>query len=175
MRGAPPPRRARRCAARPATAERGAGSVIVLAIIGSVLALTAGLLPVLILFVHSQRAANAADAAALAAADALTGAVVGSPCDLAASVAQRNGARLISCANTGPETSVTVAMRILAFELTATARAGPAPEPGRARAPPRRARRRAHQPLGPRSGTCRAKRPVRAQESPMRSPGPHVL
>ncbi len=55
-------------------------------------ALTALVVPGHHVFVASQRAANAADAAALAAADAISGAVPGVPCALAATVAARNGA-----------------------------------------------------------------------------------
>ncbi|MDR5700261.1 Rv3654c family TadE-like protein [Agromyces aerolatus] len=110
---------------RTARAERGSGSVLVLAIVGAVLALTAGLVPLLGVFVHSQVAANAADAAALAAADALAGAVPGVPCELAELVARRHGTRLVSCDGAGAEASVSVAARVLTFEITARARAGP--------------------------------------------------
>ena len=57
-------------------------------------------------FVATQRVANAADAAALAAADATSGAVPGVPCDLAAGVAARNGATLVGCEIDGPVASV---------------------------------------------------------------------
>lgn len=110
-------------------ASRGAGSVLVLAIVGATLALTAALVPVLGLLVSSQLAANAADAAALAAADALTGAVPGRPCALARTAAARNGARLVSCEGDERAATATVAVvvRSLTFELTARARAGPPP------------------------------------------------
>lgn len=98
-----------------------------LAVVGAVLTLTAGLVPVLGVIVQSQLAANAADAAALAAADALTGAVPGTPCALARTVAQRNGARLMSCDGDGLETSVSVAINVLGFEVTPRSRAGPEP------------------------------------------------
>lgn len=108
-------------------AERGAGSVLVLAIVGAVVALTTALLPMLGVVVQSQVAENAADAAALAAADARIGAVAGNPCSLARLVARRNGARLVTCDGTDTEASVSVAVSVLGFEITARARAGPAP------------------------------------------------
>ncbi|MRG60455.1 helicase [Agromyces sp. CFH 90414] len=109
--------------------ERGAGSVLALAIVGGVVALTVGLVPVLAVHVHSQRAANAADAAALAAADAISGAVAGEPCALADQVARRNGARLASCEEAeGGVASVSVAVGVLGLEVSARARAGPPPE-----------------------------------------------
>ncbi|WP_373692815.1 Rv3654c family TadE-like protein [Agromyces silvae] len=129
--------RARRADLR---SDRGSGSVLVLAIVGSVLALTAGLLPLLSVFVQTQVAANAADAAALGAADALTGAVPGTPCALAEQVARRNGARLVSCGGDGLEASVSVAVGSFGFAITARARAGPSP--GRER------RRRSDTPCG---------------------------
>ena len=43
------------------------------------------------------RAAAAADLAALAAADAARGITPGEPCAVAADVARRNGARILSC------------------------------------------------------------------------------
>ncbi|WP_350347428.1 Rv3654c family TadE-like protein [Agromyces sp. G08B096] len=112
--------------------ERGAGSVLALALVGAVVAVTLGLVPVLAVFVESQRAANAADAAALAAADAVSGAVAGEPCALAATVAARNGARLTGCTGGDDgEATVAVVVEALVFEVTARARAGPAPAPRR--------------------------------------------
>jgi secretion/DNA translocation related TadE-like protein len=81
--------------------------------------------PVVTTFVVSQRAANAADAAALAAADAVTGAVPGIPCELAAQVAARNGATLATCDVAGLVATVTVAVSSFGFEFGAAARAGP--------------------------------------------------
>jgi secretion/DNA translocation related TadE-like protein len=105
--------------------ERGAASVLALGIVGAVVALTVAVVPMLTVFVASQRAANAADAAALAAADAISGAVPGVPCPLARQVAARNDATLGSCAADGPAASVTVTVSVLGFELEASARAGP--------------------------------------------------
>lgn len=105
--------------------ERGAASVLALAIVGATVALSALVVPVTAVFAASQRAANAADAAALAAADALSGAVPGVPCELAGSIAARNGAALASCEAGGPVASVTVMVSSFSVELRADARAGP--------------------------------------------------
>ncbi|MDQ0574587.1 Rv3654c family TadE-like protein [Agromyces albus] len=105
--------------------EGGAASVLALGIVGAIVALTIAVVPMLTVFVASQRAANAADAAALAAADATSGAVPGVPCQLAGHVAARNGATLGACEARGPAASVTVTVSVLGFELDASARAGP--------------------------------------------------
>ncbi|UOE44353.1 Rv3654c family TadE-like protein [Agromyces larvae] len=105
--------------------ERGAGTVLVLATVAGMIALTALIVPLLAVPIASQRAANAADAAALAAADALSGAIAGVPCDLAAAVAERNGAQLVGCETAGPVASVSVRRGVLGLAVEARARAGP--------------------------------------------------
>ncbi|QAY75083.1 helicase [Agromyces protaetiae] len=109
--------------------DRGAGSVLALAVIGAVVALVVGIVPVLAILVDTQRAANAADAAALAAADATSGAVAtsGSACELAGRVARRGGAEVVSCEIDGLEASVAVRLTAALFPVTARARAGPPP------------------------------------------------
>ena len=117
-----------RCSARrhgAAGDEAGAASIVALGLVGAIVALAALLAPVLGVLVATQRVANAADAAALAAADATSGAVSGVPCDLAASVAARNGATLVGCEVDGPVASVTAQSTIFGFTVDARARAGP--------------------------------------------------
>ncbi|MFT4219693.1 MAG: helicase, partial [Microbacterium sp.] len=78
----------------------------------------------------SQRAAAAADAAALAAADTLSGATAGAgadPCGAAAAVAEANGASLRSCALDELTATVRVAVPFAALSAEAAARAGPPP------------------------------------------------
>ena len=106
-------------------AERGAASVLALGIVGAVVALTAAVVPLTTAFVASQRAANAADAAALAAADTISGLVPGVPCELAARVAARNGASLRACRADGAVVTVVVVVSAIGMELDAAARAGP--------------------------------------------------
>ncbi len=105
--------------------ETGAASIVALGLVGAIVALAALLAPVLGVLVATQRVANAADAAALAAADATSGAVPGVPCDLAASVAARNGATLAGCEIDGPVASVTAQSTMFGFTVDARARAGP--------------------------------------------------
>ena len=105
--------------------ESGAASVVALGLVGAIVALAALLVPVLAVFVATQRVANAADAAALAAADATSGAVPGIPCDLAAGAATRNGATLTGCEIDGPVASVSVQSTPFGFAVEARARAGP--------------------------------------------------
>ncbi|MCD2444205.1 hypothetical protein LQ757_18130 [Agromyces sp. SYSU K20354] len=105
--------------------ESGAATVVAIGLVGAIVALAAVLAPTLGVFVATQRVANAADAAALAAADATSGAVPGVPCDLAASVAARNGATLTGCDIDGPAASVTARSTMFGFAVVARARAGP--------------------------------------------------
>lgn len=105
--------------------ESGAASVTALGIVGAIVAISVAAVPVLGVFVDSQVAANAADAAALAAADAVSGAVPGVPCELAGAVAARNGAELVACVAEGPVAVVHVAVGRLGFTVEAAARAGP--------------------------------------------------
>ena len=112
-------------AAPDGSGERGAASVVAVAILGAVVSLAVGVIAVLGAAVASQLAANAADASALAAADAVSGAVAGEPCALASELAERNGARLVSCRIVGPAASVVVSVGRGAFDAEASARAGP--------------------------------------------------
>lgn len=75
--------------------------------------------------VGAQRASAAADAAALAAADALLGVAAGEPCALADRIARVNGATLAACETAGAVVTVTVAVPVAGFGVTARARAGP--------------------------------------------------
>jgi secretion/DNA translocation related TadE-like protein len=80
--------------------------------------------------VLASRAAAAADLAALAAADALRGVTTGEPCAVAAEVAGRHAAAVLSCSE-GPGQTVEVrtelAERSLLGAATGRARAGPPP------------------------------------------------
>lgn len=78
----------------------------------------------------ASKAAAAADLAALAAADALRGVSTGEPCLMAAAVAARHKATLVSC-TAGGDQSVEVSTELSAGPLlgvaTGRARAGPPP------------------------------------------------
>ncbi|ROS52907.1 Rv3654c family TadE-like protein [Frigoribacterium sp. PhB24] len=84
-----------------------------------------------------SRTAGAADASALAAADALAGVVVGSPCDRAAVTAEANGVDLTACVVSGAEATVEVSTALGPIGVTARASAGPPPPsaPPRGRVP----------------------------------------
>lgn len=117
--------KAQREARRELHREAGSGSLLTLAIGGVALALTACALPLLAILSAGQGVHNAADAAALAAADSASGAVAGIPCELASQAATMNGAQLGSCALDGLVASVTVQRSVGGFIMSSTARAGP--------------------------------------------------
>lgn len=76
---------------------------------------------------RSIRSASAADASALAAADAASGAVTGVPCERAAEIAARHGAALAVCTVDGLIATVEVTVPVGVFTARARARAGPPP------------------------------------------------
>ena len=102
-----------------------AGTAVAVGAIGAAMALTAGLAAVASAAVFGQRLAAAADATALAAADAASGAVPGVPCERAAQLAEVSGAALATCDLDGLIATVTVSARFGPIPATASARAGP--------------------------------------------------
>ena len=75
--------------------------------------------------VTARRAAGAADNAAIAAADTVSGALSGEPCARAAEVARASGARLVSCETQEFDALVTVETAFAGLVARARARAGP--------------------------------------------------
>ncbi|MDJ0334271.1 hypothetical protein QMG83_03435 [Salinibacterium sp. G-O1] len=116
----------RRPTVRVLRSDAGAGSILSVAIIGAVTALTMMLAPLYIGVMARRTVAGAADAAALAAADTAIGRVPGVPCDAAAAVAGANGASIVSCTVDGLVVSVTAERMVLGISVTAAATAGPA-------------------------------------------------
>ncbi|MCU1445171.1 Rv3654c family TadE-like protein [Cryobacterium sp.] len=112
---------------RAVTGDRGAGSVLVVALLGAVFTMTAVLIPVLALLPANQAVQGAADAAALAAADTASGLQPGVPCDTAGRAAELNGARLGACTVDGLIATVTVSRTAGLLTIQSSARAGPAP------------------------------------------------
>ena len=109
--------------------ERGAGTVLALALGGVVMALLLGLLLVAQAAVMASRAASAADLAALAAADAARGLIPGEPCAVAAGVAGRHDAKITACTVAGDVVEVGTELPH-SFQwgvATGRARAGPPP------------------------------------------------
>jgi secretion/DNA translocation related TadE-like protein len=107
------------------TGDRGAGSVLAVSVLGGVIAITAISLPLYTVLIVRSSVSGAADAAALAAADTVSGVFGGVPCDRAADVVAANGARLDSCAVDGLIVTVSASRSILGFRVVATATAGP--------------------------------------------------
>jgi secretion/DNA translocation related TadE-like protein len=105
--------------------DDGSGSILAVAVIGSMLCLVALLAPLYIGLSAKSRAAGAADAAALAAADVAVGIAPGSPCAAASSVADANGARLAACSVDGVIVTVRVTVPIIGFSVPGAATAGP--------------------------------------------------
>ncbi len=107
--------------------DRGAGAVLVLAIVGAMTVVLVATLSLGAALVLRQRVIGAADAAALAAADAASGAVAGVPCGLAARVAAANGTVLGACRFDGLIATVTVSAAFGAVRFSARSTAGPPP------------------------------------------------
>ena len=105
--------------------ERGAGSIIAVALIGAIVALTGLTLPLYSALVTRAAVAGAADAAALAAADVAVGIAPGFPCAAAAQVAAANGVIMHSCVVDGVVVTVSVRRWLLGIAVTGTATAGP--------------------------------------------------
>ena len=110
--------------------ERGAGTVLAL---GLGLLVVLGTVLVMLLAqsaAMASRAAAAADLAALGGADAARGLVPGEPCVVAADIARRNGAKVLSCSQgTGGTVQVRTELEVHTpmGGATGLARAGPPP------------------------------------------------
>jgi secretion/DNA translocation related TadE-like protein len=114
-----------------ATDQRGAATVLAVAMTGVLLLVGAATGVVAAIFVAHRKAQAAADLAALAGATALADRSGEDPCGLAADVAAANHATLTSCAVEGEDVVVEVGVtgpRWLGQDddLTGRARAGPA-------------------------------------------------
>jgi secretion/DNA translocation related TadE-like protein len=105
--------------------ERGSASVLSIAILGALVLLSSGVVTVTGAAVTKQRVSGAADAAALAAADAASGAHAGIPCREAERLAAANNAVIVDCSVEGAVVAVTATAHYLGFDVTIEARAGP--------------------------------------------------
>ena len=110
--------------------ERGSGTVLAAALGMVLILVTSFMLLLAQSAVLASQSAAAADLAALAGADALRGVSAGDPCAVAAAVAARHEALLISCSE-GSDQSVEVRTQSIARTVlgsaTGRARAGPPP------------------------------------------------
>jgi len=107
--------------------DRGAGSVLVVAVASALLLTVAAFAPVSLVLSAKRVAGGAADAAALAAADAAIGLVAGPPCTRAAEVAAANGATLSACQADGAVVTVRVTVEVAGLAIASMATAGPSP------------------------------------------------
>lgn len=110
-----------------ARSERGAGSIMAVAVVAGAVVTLAALAPLSLVLQAKVATAGAADAAALAAADAAVGIVPGPPCERAGGVAAANKTALRACQVDGVIVTVRVAVMAAGFDVGATATAGPAP------------------------------------------------
>ncbi|TQL73647.1 secretion/DNA translocation related TadE-like protein [Enteractinococcus coprophilus] len=100
---------------------------MMLTIFAALMLLLAAALTLIQVHVAASRAAVAADLAALSAADAARGLMIGEPCALAASTVSAHGATLDSCDISAPGVAY-VQVRLaspLGLDATAESRAGP--------------------------------------------------
>lgn len=110
--------------------ERGSGTVLAAGLALVVITAMAVMLLLAQAAVLAGRAATAADLAALAGADALRGITTGDPCTVAADVAARHDATVLSCSEGSGQTVEVLAElgeRPLLGAATGRARAGPPP------------------------------------------------
>ena len=105
--------------------DRGAGAVLAIALVMAVVVVGLAGVGLAAALSARQRVIGAADLAALAAADAASGAIAGVPCEVAAAVARGNGARLTNCEGKGLVLSVTLSESFAGIPISAAARAGP--------------------------------------------------
>lgn len=106
-------------------ADAGAGTVSALGAATTVLGLALLLAPVADIAVVRHRVAAAADAAALAAADVVSGLAAGEPCATAARVAAAGGASLPRCEVDGLVVTVAAAAATAFGQIAVAATAGP--------------------------------------------------
>jgi secretion/DNA translocation related TadE-like protein len=114
----------------PDAPERGSGTVLAAGLALMVMMAMSLLLLLAQSAVLASRAASAADLAALAAADALRGITDGQPCSVAADVAARHAAALVSCSEGDAltvEVRTELTERTLLGAASGHARAGPPP------------------------------------------------
>lgn len=105
--------------------ERGSGGVLALSLAGATAVVLAVSLPLYMGIALKHSVAGAADAAALAAADTVSGFAHGDACATAARVADVNGAYVSSCELDGAVVTVGAARDVLGVTVIAFATAGP--------------------------------------------------
>lgn len=112
---------------RPCDGDAGAGGVLALAVVAVTIVAALAVTGLGAALAARQRVVAAADASALAAADALLGAAPGEPCARAAEVAAAHHVALLGCDVDGAEVAVTTGAELAGVPVEARSRAGPAP------------------------------------------------
>ena len=107
--------------------DRGSGAVLALSMVAAVVTLGLAAVTLAAALTTRQRVVGAADLAALAAADAASGIIPGSSCELAARVADAAGARLTGCSLDGLVARVTLSGGFAGIPIEARSAAGPPP------------------------------------------------
>jgi secretion/DNA translocation related TadE-like protein len=105
--------------------EAGAGSLLGLAVMASIMMLVALLVPLFTGLGLRQAVGQAADASALAAADVAVGLAPGYPCAAARATANADGATLMGCTVDGLVVTVSAERSFLGIRLAAISTAGP--------------------------------------------------
>lgn len=107
------------------TEERGSGSLLALSIVACLVLVVGLIVPVAGALLAKQRVASSADAAALAAANTVSGRVTGFACERAEEIGSLTDTEIRECTVTGAVVTVVAASRYLIFDVVARARAGP--------------------------------------------------
>lgn len=105
--------------------DRGSGSVLAVALVMAAVVIGLSGVGAAAALTARQRTIGSADSAALAAADAASGAIGGLPCQVADGVARGNRVRLVACHADGLEVTVTVVGSFAGIPIEARSRAGP--------------------------------------------------
>ena len=105
--------------------DRGAGTILALAIMGLSVASLGVTEMVVDNFLGQERLQAFADSAVIAAEDALRGLTTGYPCDIARAIATENMVNLDECRIVGFEAFVNLRSQGMGIVLNASARAGP--------------------------------------------------
>ncbi|MEO8263428.1 MAG: Rv3654c family TadE-like protein [Pseudolysinimonas sp.] len=106
--------------------ERGAGTVLALALVGATVIVALAVLGLAAGLSARQQVIGTADSASLAAADAASGALAGDPCGLAARVSAATAAVVTACRSDGLVVTIEVSRRFGPMTIHARSTAGPA-------------------------------------------------
>jgi secretion/DNA translocation related TadE-like protein len=116
----------RDCSPRRAAQDGGAGGVLAIAIVAATMLAAMAVLTLCAVLSARHRVVAAADAAALAAADAVLGVVPGAPCAWAEKVAASHRVAFVDCVVEGAEVVVSLRVDLAGLPVGASSRAGPA-------------------------------------------------